>query len=296
MAVVRRLERTFVGRCAASFVELAGIDRAMVIASQAFTALIPLFILTSALAPTGDEDTVAEALIRRFDLTGDAATAVRTLFAHSTDSTTGVLSVVLLVFSGLSLARRMQRMYLDAWRLDPLHGVRGSLNAALGLAALLLEILLLSLARTVVRGLPFDSLFGPVLSAVAGMLLWTSIPWLLLDRRVAWQRLLPAGLLTSVCASAYGVVSTVSMPRLMESYSERYGLFGVTLALVGWLLTVSLIIVASTVVAAELDRAEEPWARRVRSRFGIEDGGGRPASAAAAGGEPGDRLGLPPQG
>ena len=82
----------------------------------------------------------------------------------------------------------------------------------------------------------------------------------------------------------------------MESYSERYGLFGVTLALVGWLLTVSLIIVASTVVAAELDRAEEPWARRVRSRFGIEDGGGRPASAAPAGGEPGDRLGLPPQG
>ena len=125
----------------------------------------PLFILASAFAPTGDEDTVAEGMIRRFDLAGDAATAVRTLFAHSTDSTTGVLSVVLLVFSGLSLARRMQRMYLDAWRLDPLQGVRGSLNAALGLAALLLEVLLLSLARTVVRGLPFDSLFGPVLSA-----------------------------------------------------------------------------------------------------------------------------------
>ena len=119
-AVVRRLE-TFVGRCAASFVDLAGIDRAMVIASQAFTALI-LFILASAFAPTGDEDTVAEGMIRRFDLAGDAATAVRTLFAHSTDSTTGVLSVVLLVFSGLSLARRMQRMYLDAWRLDPCRG------------------------------------------------------------------------------------------------------------------------------------------------------------------------------
>ena len=51
---------------------------------------------------------------------------------------------------------------------------------------------------------------------------------------------------------------------MLESYSERYGLFGVTLALVGWLLAISFIVVAATVVAAELDRAPEPWARRLR--------------------------------
>ena len=33
----------------------------MVLASQAFTALIPLLILASAMAPAGSEDTVADA-------------------------------------------------------------------------------------------------------------------------------------------------------------------------------------------------------------------------------------------
>ena len=54
------------------------------------------------------------------------------------------------------------------------------------------------------------------------------------------------------------------MPRLMTSYSERYGLFGVTIALVGWLLCISFILVASTVVAGEFDRAPEAWATRIR--------------------------------
>jgi hypothetical protein len=39
--ITRRLEETFAGRCGAAFIDLQGIDRAMVIASQALTALIP---------------------------------------------------------------------------------------------------------------------------------------------------------------------------------------------------------------------------------------------------------------
>ena len=38
----------------------------------------------------------------------------------------------------------------------------------------------------------------------------------------------PPGLLTAVGAGIYGVATSIYMPRLMESYSERYGLFGVT--------------------------------------------------------------------
>ena len=57
------------------------------------------------------------------------------------------------------------------------------------------------------------------------------------------------------------------MPALIESYSQRYGLFGVTLSLIGWLLVTALIILTATVVAAEFDRAQEPWARRIRARL-----------------------------
>ena len=67
-------------------------------------------------------------------------------------------------------------------------------------------------------------------------------------------------------AGLYGVATSIYMPPLMESYSERYGLFGVTISLVGWLLCISFIVVAATVIAVEFDRAP--------------DGGRQPADAA----------------
>jgi membrane protein len=242
----------------------------MALAAQAFTALIPLFLVVSAVAPADRRDLVSEAIIDKFALRGGAADAVDQLFARPGDSTIGVLSVVLLVFSGVSLTRRLQRMYLQAWGLERRPGVRASLNAVVGLTALVLELMLLSLARTLVQELPFDWVLGVPVTLLASLVLWTSVPWLLLDRRIPWRRLLPAGALTAVCAGIYGVASTIYMPRLMASNSERYGLFGVTLSLVGWLLCVSIVVVAATAVASEFDRDQAHWARSLRARLGLE--------------------------
>lgn len=250
--------------------DLQGLDRAMGIASQSFTALIPLLILVSAVLPTGSGNAVAESIIRRFHLTGESARAVEVVFAQSEPSSVGLGSLILLVFSGVSLTRRLQRLYLQAFGLEALPGVRGSFNAALGLAVLLVEIALLYLLQTLVRALPFDWALGLPLSVLASLVLWTSVPYLLLDRRVPWQRLFPAGALAGAAVSLYGVATTLYMPRLMTSYSERYGLFGVTVALVGWLLCIAIIVVAATVVAAELDRAPDDWARRLRARLGAD--------------------------
>ena len=267
--ITGRLERTFAGRCLGTFVEIQGIDRATALAAQAFTALIPLLLLLTAVLPTGGGDVAGDAIIQRFRLTGEAADDVRSLFARSGEPTIGVLSVVLLLFSALSLTRRMQNLYLQAWRLPPATGVRRSLNAAFGLAALIIEITLLYFARKLIGALPISGVLSWALACLASLVLWTSVPWLLLDRRISWRRLLPSGVLAAIGTACYGVASTVYMPALMQSYSRRYGIFGVTLSLVGWLLVVSLILVAATAVGAEFDRAEESWARGIRSRFRI---------------------------
>jgi membrane protein len=269
-ALRTRVKESFPGRCLTSFADLQGLDRAMGIASQSFTALIPLLILVSAVLPASSGNVVADSIIRRFDLTGDAARSVEIVFAQSEPSSVGLGSLLLLLLSGISLTRRLQRMYLEAYGLAPLPGVRGSFNAALGLAVILVEIALLYFLRTLVRALPFDWVLGVPLTVLAGLVLWTSVPFLLLDRRITWQRLLPAGALAGTAVSLYGVATTFYMPRLMTSYSQRYGLFGVTVALVGWLLCIAIIVVAATVVAAEFDRAPDPWARRLRAKLGAE--------------------------
>jgi membrane protein len=155
-------------------------------------------------------------------------------------------------------------MYQQAWELGPLPGTgRGAqaVNALLGLTALVLGIAVLYVARSLVARLPLGPVVVVVCSLLVSFLLWTSVPWLLLERRLAWRRLVPAGALTATGTSIYGVASTVYMPRLLESYSSRYGLFGVTLALIGWLLCIALIVVASTAVAREFDRDRSAWAR-----------------------------------
>lgn len=266
-AVRRRVEDSFLGRCLDSFLAVEGVDRALVLASQAFTALVPLLILVSALAPGGDGTAVADALVARFRLEGSAASDVEQLFATSGEGSIGLLSAALLLFSALSLTRRLQRTYHAAWGLTRVAGVRSSLHALGGLTVLMVEITLLAVARQLVRGIPLDGLLALLLSAGAGVVLWTTVPWLLTDRRIAWRRLLPTGVLTSACASAYGAASALWMPRLIARYSERYGLFGITLALVGWLLAFCLLLVVTTVVARELDRSDRPWARRLVARL-----------------------------
>ena len=183
---------------------------------------------------------------------------------------TGVLSVLLLVFSGVSLTRRMQRMYLQAWRLAPVRASAPRSTPLLGLVTLVVEISLLSLVRTVLRGLPFDGA-GPCCSACRG----TSC-----SGPRSRGCCSTAGSAGGGCSgrradgglppALYGVATTVYMPRLIATYSVQYGLFGVTLALVGWLLSVSMIVVTATVVAAELDRADDSWARRLRSLLGSD--------------------------
>ena len=251
---------------------MSGIDRCIVLSSQAFTAFIPLLILVSTLAPVGHEDVLAQTIITRFGLTDDTAAAVHQLFSTPDDASSGVsvFSALLLVFSAVSFTRRLQAMYRAAWELEH-EGVRSGLFAALGLATLLLQALVLYAIRGLVRNLPLDWLLMVPLSAATGLVLWTSIPYLLLNRAVHWRRLLVTGGLAGVGTAAYGVATTVYMPTLMARYTTEFGLFGITIVLIGWLLIVSTVIVVSAAVGAEFDASRAPWIVRLRTRYHLVD-------------------------
>jgi membrane protein len=271
-SLTERLWLSFLGRCVRRFLMMAGIDRCIVLSSQAFSALIPLLILVSTLAPTGKEDVVAQALISKFALSGEAAAAVDQLFATPVGvaSSVSVFSAFLLLFSGVSFTRRMQTMYRTAWGQQKA-GVRSGLFAALGLVALLVEVLVAYGIHGLVRKLPLEWLWVIPITTVTGLVLWTSIPYLLLNRQVHWHRLLVAGGTAAVAASLFGVATTVYMPELVTASVEDFGLFGITISLIGWLLAASFVIVASTAIGAEFDASRNPWTWRLKQRFRLYD-------------------------
>ncbi|HET7351822.1 MAG TPA: hypothetical protein VFJ28_12860, partial [Marmoricola sp.] len=129
-ALAERLLGTFPGRCVRRFLRMDGIDRCLVLSSQAFTALIPLLIVVSAVAPPGGADVVARTIITKFGLTGPSADSVEQLFATEgvTAGALGAGSVLLLLYSGVSFTRRLMRMYRAAWDREKA-GVRGNVFA-----------------------------------------------------------------------------------------------------------------------------------------------------------------------
>jgi membrane protein len=289
VALVERAAESFVGRCVRRFLVMSGIDRCIVLSSQAFTALIPLLILVSALAPAGEPDVVATTLITKFGLSGDSADAVAQLFhvPESSSSNIGAFSALLVLFSGVSFTRRLQRMYRAAFEQQNA-GVRSGLFAALGLLALLAEVLVLYSLRSAVKTLPYGWALTLPLTAATGLVLWTSIPYLLLNRQVHWRRLLVGGAVSALGSTLYGVATSLYMPGLVDRYTREFGLFGITIAIIGWLLAVSGILVGATAIGAEFDRSQVHWVLRLRTRLRLYD----PAAGPPPPPPPGDVSGL----
>jgi len=270
--LARRLAESFPGRCVQRFLAMKGIDQSMVLASQAFTALIPLIILVATWAPAGRDDVVAASVIRKFSLEGSAASAVTQLFAvpEGATSTVSAFSALLLLISGTSFTRRFQRMYRAAYRQEKA-GVRSGIYSTLGLLVLLVELSVLYGARALVAYLPLSWLLIVPFTILAGALLWTSIPYLLLNRQVHWRRLAFGGVTAATATAAYSVVTTIYMPDQVERYTSQFGLFGVSIALIGWLLVMAGILVASAAVGAEFDAALVPWVVGLKTRLRLED-------------------------
>ncbi len=270
--LARRLADSFLGRCVQRFIDMTGIDRSMVLASQAFTSMIPLLILIATWAPADKDTVISDTIIKKFHLEGDAAAAVAQLFAvpESATGTVSTFSALLLLISGTSFTRRFQRMYRAAYEQEK-QGIRSGVYSTLGLIVMLVEIFVLYGARALVAYLPFNWLFTIPFAVVTGAILWTSIPYLLLNREVHWRRLVFGGVVSSIGSAAFSVASAIYMPETMERYTQEFGLFGVTIALIGWLLAIAFIVVSATAIGAQFDSCLAPWALALKTRFRLED-------------------------
>jgi membrane protein len=246
---------TFPGRCVARFLRIEGTNRGLVIGGQAFTTLIPFLIIA---AGTGSHS-VGDSLILRLRLSGDSAQAMRTLFDRPPDAT-GVMSVaglVVLVSALFSLTRALQRTYEAAWEL-PRRGLPGTLSGIGGTSLLIAQLLVLALFASALRGVPAGSYITGVVRFAVAVPMWLVLQYLLLSRRVPARALLPGAVVAAAGQLGVMVASGVWMPRLIATDAARYGLIGVTFALVSWLILLGLVVVAGAVVSAELGRPAHP--------------------------------------
>jgi membrane protein len=236
------------------FVAISGIDRSMSVGAHAFTALIPLVLVLRALVGgAGAGSSSSDRMIERFHLTGSAAHATRILLTSSGGPSGFVattVGLVVLLFSGVSLMRALQRAYTAAWGLEPI-GISGYLDGAGALAFLLLEVFLVTRIATLLGGGVVTGIVSLLLRLAVGTAVWLLLQWLLLSRRAAWQVLLPGALLSAAGMIVVNWGSTLVMPHVITVDAARYGPIGVTFGLLTWFLVLAVVLVAGAVLSAE---------------------------------------------
>jgi len=194
---------------------------------------------------------MSQMLIDRLELDGAAAASVRQAFAPVGAVQSGItaLSVALLLFSGLSFTRGLQRLYEGAFSLP----TRGMRNTKWGIVWLIVVTLLLSLRPRVLGGL--DGRLETIVSLFISGALWLITPYLLLGRRLHWLRLLPVAVLSVIGMTGVGIWSVLWMPHTIASSADQFGVIGIGFALLTWFVAVAgVLVVAATGGAMVSDR------------------------------------------
>lgn len=246
------LRPDFLLRCLTRFQSLEGFDRAIALASSAFTAMLPLAILFGALAPGDDGHNAADGVIKRYSLTAEGAQAVRDAFAppQGVQSSVGIFGGLLLLIAALSFARAVQRLIERAWGLKPL-SLRNTRNAALWIPGIAAYGILTGVVSGVTgTGLLHLLVLGAAVVLAVGFLVWTGR--LLSAKRVTSADLLPFAILVAAGLAVYGVVSDLWVPRLFNTYAARYGVIGATFAIISALFGAMFVVVVMTAIGREV--------------------------------------------
>ncbi|HEX8857153.1 MAG TPA: YhjD/YihY/BrkB family envelope integrity protein [Thermoleophilaceae bacterium] len=270
LARIERLRRlppvAFAEHCGRKAFEMGAIDRAIVLASQAYVAIFPFLIIVGSIAPRRGAKDTADGLIDRFGLTGSTAQSVRDLFSSPTDVKNALswAGVIVLLLSTLSFTRSLQRVYELCFSL-PAAGARNTKRGLLWLGGLAVYGWVGTLIALVRAG-PLRNALAVVLSLAWSFVFFTWTPYVLTGYRVPWRRLVPIGFATTTGLAFFVLASGVYMPHLISRQSHRYGLIGVAFALLSWVLVGAFVIVAAAVIGSEVSETPRRMYRRLRGR------------------------------
>jgi membrane protein len=248
--------------CWVRYVKISGRDRLLALAGQTFTAIIPLMIVVAAWAP--HDDALPKYLVEKYGLTGAAADAVNLLFSRPPGSTGAitVFGAIVLFYSLVSLTRAMQRLFEAAWELEPT-GVRGTIDALSGFSLLLAQVIVLALIGSLVRGAALGTLLVMTLRVCVAVVLWLQLQYLLLSRRIPRRELLPGALVAGAGQVVVSLYSAIWMPHLLTTNAQRYGVIGVTFAILTWMIVLGACLVAAAVISAEVGLRRRRFAAMV---------------------------------
>ncbi|MDM7855236.1 YhjD/YihY/BrkB family envelope integrity protein [Cellulomonas alba] len=265
-----QVRRTSVGRlledCALALARIELFDRAMTLAAQAFTSIVPIMLVTATLHPR-DGGSLGSALAESLDLPQSVRSTLQASIPSdaTVESGIGVFGVVVAIVSATSFSRALERIYLRIWQV-PRPSLRSWWRWFAALIAILLAVGLIGLTRRASRGEVWSGWLPLLVQLVLWTAVWTFAPWVLVQREVRWRPLLFSGVATSVCLAGLTLAGSVYLPIVLVRGAREFGVLGLVFSYISWLFAIAFVVIGVAVIARACAQDPGPLGRWVRGR------------------------------
>jgi membrane protein len=232
----------------------AGSVLAAGLAFRLFLMLLPLVLLASSALGflAGGRSQTASAVESTLGLSGALVKAMNEGGAEAHDGRWLLLltGLVLLAYTANSAYRALRLVHVVAWQDLPERA--GLLTTALAALLLIAMLVLLALESVLASRFPNAGPLTGVLLIVALGGTWIAISMLLPHAAAPWRALIPGAAVVAIGLGAMHLVGTYYIPHKLSSTSQLYGTLGVAATVMAWLFLACRLIVAATVLNAQL--------------------------------------------
>ncbi|AZG48172.1 YhjD/YihY/BrkB family envelope integrity protein [Gordonia insulae] len=226
-------------------------DRSMTLAAQAFTSVLPIVILLTALP----SHTVITKALSGLGIDPDSVDFVKS--DPGSITTIGIFAALMTIAGATSLSRALGRMYVSIWQVTKLP-ISGWWRWVVVIFALPVGVVAQGFAAPLhtltVTGWTIGG-YGPIgvgLEVLATFLIWatmwTALPRLLVSSQVPMRLMALNGAVTGVFITVLLVGSRVFLPAILGETTRHYGTLGVVFVAISWLFFFAAIVVVCAIV------------------------------------------------
>lgn len=237
-----RCRRSVLGNVWRTATRLELVRRSMAFATLGLVTLVPLLVVVAAVSPSSQQG-LGQWVVDGMGLPPNTAAPVLGLFAahHHEAGQIGALGLALLAAFGLAFVADVQLGYQRIWDLPPAPW-RQTWRRAVWLAAVIGYLAFEVETGALLRHGPIQSAARITIFATAGLVFFWWSQYFLLAGRVPWDWLFPGAVATVAGLIGLRAFSVLVFNPMMVSSAKDYGMVGVVLVVLSWLIGVGFVI------------------------------------------------------
>ncbi|SKB10231.1 YhjD/YihY/BrkB family envelope integrity protein [Aeromicrobium choanae] len=231
-------------RVAGACVRVEIFDRAMTIAAQFFSSILPLLIVAVTFLGSGSEQ-ISDVI----GATGSSEELIDQAVRGSSTAAFGVVGALLVLVSATSLSRALTRAFAVVWQVErPRMSLRSAWRWFAVVMVLLMAVVVVQNLTQRAGVLPPRFLWPTALSLATDVIVAIFVPWVLLAGRVVARWMVPGAVAFGLVMMVVRPAADVWLPWALDVSAERYGPIGMAFTYLAWLYVVAFVFIGTAVI------------------------------------------------